>query len=386
MVTTVTLLRYIKSQLIAEMYNLDADLGRVSALQKQLLVVLAMIEGLVHDQFMTLSFHMFSHLEQWINNAGLLKNCDTFYTEHSYQVDNNVRVNSRNVVKTLSLRLFIMTYCSIRSYYYDLQPDTNKKCESDQSDQSDQSDNTDNTDEIHTFFFTDWNELTANNSFLLKYLTKRNFQDDFLYSRFDIVGHTTITDCFCNNGFSVNGLDYPCDLYYDEKIWESVRWNCKVYSQIHYHGEIFYSHSYKKVVPFNQMMKDMRAIGYQKGFKQGLRVLVMIGFIKLQINGYPYAQAICYLPELVKPFNITSSLITAVRKKDLITLNPKRLCLISCDSIIRTRGSFSRTCNDDYVFFRTNSNYIKQSPLIKNSDLFDSIPVSTVLYCVYYKQ
>lgn len=350
-------------QIVAELYNIDADMCRVSTLQNQLLIVLSLIEGLVHDRFMTLSFHMLSHLQQWIVDAGPLKNSDTFYTEHSYRLYNDLRLNSRNVIKTLGLRMFMMTYCSIRTYFYCMEEEHTEHYK-------------DNTlDSKHIFFFTDWPELTRNGYYLLMFLTKGNFQDDYIYSRFDVIGHTTILDCFCNNGFCIDNLNYRVDLYFDSNIWNNVEWNCRVYSQIHYHGRIFYSHSYKRVVTKEYFIKNSRVIAFNRGFKQQLRVFVMLGFIRIKINGFPYVQAICYTPETVKPLNITSPLITAIRVSDLLTLNTKRLCLVSCDCIIANKGRFCHVPNDDYVLFKTNSNYVKQSSLITFSEIFDSIPV-----------
>lgn len=349
-------------QLIGSLYNLDADMDKAYSLQKQLLIVLSTIEGLVDDQFATISLHFFSHCFEILTNSGPFKNLDTFYTEHTYQLERNVKVNSRNVIKTLSKRMFFMTYSGIITFNYRLEKKHKLLLKQDS-----------NNKDV-SLVFTEWKGLMENDCALLKYLTKQNYQDDYVYSRFDVAGFVTTLDFFCSNGFKIDIDYYPSDVYYSSSVWESVKWNTRVYSQIYYQGEYYYAHSYDNNTSPETFIKSVRAIAYNKGFNQDLRLMVMLGFIRQIINKHPYVQAICYVLKAFKPLNVCSPLVVAVKKADLVTLSKERLCLVSCNSIVHNQGRFYSVNNSDYLLFTTNSNYVRQSKLISFSEGFDELP------------
>lgn len=66
--------------------------------------------------------------------------------------------------------------------------------------------------------FTDWNELVASYSFLLKNLAKLCFQGESLYSCFDVFRHITFLDCFFNNGFRTDKLNFSFTTYHNSLI------------------------------------------------------------------------------------------------------------------------------------------------------------------------
>lgn len=348
-------------QIIGSLYNLDADMKKAYTLQNQLLVVLSTIEGIVHDRFSTISLHFFAHCFDIIKNAGPIKNLDTYYTEHSYKLDSDIKINSRNVIKTLGQRMLFMTYAGITTYYYKLTRKHEKLNKEGKNKREKGS------------LFTEWKGLMENDCALLKYLTKQNYQDDYVYSRFDVAGFVTTLDCFCSNGFKIDIDRYPSDVYYSSSVWESVKWNTRVYSQIYYQGEYYYAHSYDNNTSPETFIKSVRAIAYNKGFKQDLRLMVMLGFIRQIINKHPYVQAICYVLKAFKPLNVCSPLVVAVKKADLVTLSKDRLCLVSCNSIVHNQGRFYSVNNSDYLLFTTNSNYVRQSKVISFSESFDNL-------------
>lgn len=349
-------------QIIADLYNLNSDLERANFLQEQLLVVLGTIEGLVYDHFSTISIHMFAHSFKTILQAGPLKNLDTYYTEHSYQLDSDILINSRNVIKTLGLRMLFMTYSNITTFYYRLEKKYIKESQNNQF-------------VPNKNCFVEWEELFINEGKLLKYLTKQNFQDDYVYSRCDITGFRTTLDIFCSNGFQIEIDAFPSDVYFSSTIWDSAVFNNYVQSSVYYEGKYYYAFNYSNTVTVDTFLKETRSFAFMRGFKKQLSVFVMLGFVVTKVNSYDYVQAICYNLPTFTPLLVNSPLMAAVKIEDLLTLNKSRLCLVSCNVLTHNKGRFSTVPNEKYLVFRTNTINVFQSKVMKLQPIFDTLPL-----------
>ena len=99
-----------------------------------------------------------------------------------------------------------------------------------------------------------------------KYLLKSNFQDDYLYSRFEIVDFLTTLDMFCNNGFKIDTDHYPSHENDNPIVWKSLSMNTRGYSQIDYQSEYYYAHSYDNNTSPETFIKRVIVITYNKGF------------------------------------------------------------------------------------------------------------------------
>lgn len=167
---------------------------------------------------MTISFHMFSHLFSMLDYCGPFKTFDTFYTERSYQVYDNVKINSRNVIKTLGMQILFVTYSSIANYYSNLESDYELLAGKDRNEQ--------------TSVIIIWGDLFRDNKKLLKYLTYLNFEDDVVYSRCDVVRFQTALDWIINHGFHIDDTILPIGVYLENEFWKTMVFNNTVYSRV----------------------------------------------------------------------------------------------------------------------------------------------------------
>lgn len=307
-IPTVRLFSY-AFQIIADFYNINSNWKRAYELQQQLLIVLGCIEGLVRDRFMTISFHMFSHLFSMLDYCGPFKNFDAFYTERSYQVYDNVKINSRNVIKTLGMRILFVTYSSIANYYSNMESDYELLASKDRNEQ--------------TSVIIIWGDLFRDNKKLLKYLTYLNFEDDVVYSRCDIVRFQTALDWIINHGFHIDDTILPIGVYLENEFWKTMVFNNTVYSRVFYEDEYYYSYNYEKPWTIDDFVVNKQVMAYLRGYNGELRLFVMLGFIKVKVGKHDYVQAICYCLPTIKPLSVNTPLIVAVKKSHLITLNKK---------------------------------------------------------------
>ena len=344
--------------LISELYNTVTSYRRASLIQNTLTFVLACFEGLVRDDFMTLSLHMFLHSFHSIIHNGLIKNHDTYVTENSYRIDGNIKMNSRNVIKTLNIRHLFVAFSSIfNAYYTHHQKEMSKD---------------DNSKSFKYLVFNDWHELFDKDCDMLKYLTEQNFQDDFLIDKLDTIPFTTTLDLFIRDGYSIRNR-FPSFLYYSEDVFNNVNWQCPVYCKIFYYGQYYYGNTEAPICNSDGIISRPRCIAYRMSHKYGFMLFIMLGFIKLVIRGNPYLQAICYHVPVTQTLNIPTTLQYAVKREDLLHINTNRLCLVSCLTL-QQKGIFYPSPNPDYLFFRTDSNTIRQSVLHPYNPLFHNLP------------
>lgn len=344
--------------ILSELFNLDKDLCEVQRLNHLLYLCYAALEGITPDSFFTPSMHVPLHSFHSICNSGPLVYTNTFITERSYQWDKDNNRSSANRMKTAAKRVILNSFIT---YYSMIQNPT--LC------------NKTSTLKFGTVMVKRYDSFTVDE---IRIITKRNYQDSYVFFRCDLFPFVTGLDLFINNDYSLpHGLKY--DEYYDCSIWKDVSWNSvmKHFKMITYHNEYYHSFNYTASTSIDQILSSRRHFAFIRGWDRQLYLFVMLSFFNVTVKDHDFPQCICYH---VKSSPIISSFpgvsILRIAKKDLYHLDTSRLCIINLDRLNHNKGYFWRTSTSDEIYFIPNKLVIKQSRVIKNGDCYLSVPVS----------
>ena len=340
-------------QLIGKLYLLDKNLAEAKRLQDLLNICLTLLQGQTVDNFITLAIHMFVHSYSTIENFGSLKRCDSMYFESSMKIEKSNNINSRNIMKTMEIRLLRESFYSIVEYYHS-QP--NQK--------------TTFSGNSYLYNTPIWSQLFLQGNY--KTLTMLNFQDMYCYYHFDVIPFPTTVDICRKQHYSLQ-MNYVHRGYFDERILNEIRWHDypKIYKTVRYCGKYYYSYSIKNNTVVDNLSELPRYLAYNRGYDDTLHLYLVLGFMSVQIRGNSFIQAIVQEIPVFSIFTpVCTEHIVYLKKEDLLSASNSNL-LIPLDSLYQNEGSLLPCSEDKYLFYTTMKVYFKSCNIMKNRELFE---------------
>lgn len=344
--------------ILSELFNLDRDLDEAQKLNHLLNLCYAAVEGITPDSFFTPSMHVPLHSFHSICNSGPLLYTNTFMTERSYQWDKDNNRSSANRMKTAAKRVIINSFLTYNSMIKTLTPHKNTS-----------------TLKLVDKTVKRYDSFTIDE---VRVITKRNYQDSYVFFRCDLFPFVTGLDLFIHNNHSIPD-DLRYDEYFDSSIWNDVNWNStmKHFKMMTYHNENYYSFNYAYSTSIDHVLSSRKHFAFIRGWDRQIYLFVMLSFFNVTVKDHDFPQCVCYH---VKSSPIISCFpgvsILRIAKKDLYHLDTSRLCIINLDRLNHNKGCFCCTSTSDEVYFIPNKLVIKQSRVIKHGDCYLSVPVS----------